>query len=509
MSPRGRAPGSGSSGGTRTGTTGSRSLSFVSASDRIGTSDLVLTGVSGHEELSRPYEHELRFECGLDQGLDEEQTNAALSTTCTIDLCPDQPMPIHGVLRSLTMLPYHPGEPIQYHGVLVPRLWRLGLGRASRVFQNATVPAIVLAILRMNGLQPTVDFDVAFQSVSFSKLAYCVQYEESDLAFVSRLLEEHGLFYLFDQSETCERIVLADDNAAFRALGRGLHFRDSESDSEHDDGLRDARLTRRIAPREVRLRPYRTDAAAPPVATAKVDEAVGYGVVRHHREPVEDQKSLAARATARAQALRVRGETMDATTSALGLHAGARFDVGDHPLLAMNRDYYVLSVRTTVSVPGSLGRDAGALLRQTFEAVPLAVPFRLEQRTPRPKLDGVVNAVIDGARDGVAAPIDGDGAYRVLLPFDALAVPGGRASRPIHRVQPSAGAHWGTHFPLHIGTEVVLSHIDGDPDRPVIVGAVPNAAHQSPVTSSSATKDRVSTRSGVLIEIDDASQGAD
>lgn len=483
---------------------GPRKLWFSSASDQLGPNDLVLVGVDGREELSRPYEYELLFECGLEHGLEEAQLNAALTARCSIDLSPDQTAPIHGVLRSLTLLPYEPGWPPRYRGVLVPRLWRLDLSRASRVFQDATVPAVVLAVLRLNGLQPVDDFDVAFGGASFPKLPYCVQYEESDLSFVSRLLEEHGLFYLFDQTRGAERVVLADRNAALPELPRLLSFASHDAESEHDDALREVRITRRVGPREVRIRAYRTDAQAPPSARAQVDEAVGCGVMRYYGEGVEDEDAIKTRAKLRAEALRVRGRTMEATTSALGLHAGSRFTLADHPLPEPNGDYYVLSMHTTVSVPGRLESGGGAHLRQAFEAVPFAVPFRPEARTPQPKVEGIVHAVIDGATPGVAAPIDEQGAYRVLLPFDAVATPGGRATCAIKRAQPSAGKDSGMHFPLHIGTEVVISHVDGDPDRPVIIGAVPNVANRSPVTAADATKSRISTRAGVLIEIDDA-----
>jgi type VI secretion system secreted protein VgrG len=118
-----------------------------------------------------------------------------------------------------------------------------------------------------------------------------------------------------------------------------------------------------------------------------------------------------------------------------------------------------------------------------------------------------MNAVIDGEQRSTATPIDEEGRYRVVVPLDEVGTAGGRASRWARRAQPSAGDGHGVHFPLHIGTEVALAFTNGDPDRPVILGAVPNASAPSPVTSAYATQWRVHTASGVHIEVEDDAPG--
>jgi type VI secretion system secreted protein VgrG len=114
-----------------------------------------------------------------------------------------------------------------------------------------------------------------------------------------------------------------------------------------------------------------------------------------------------------------------------------------------------------------------------------------------------MHARVDGVQVGRAAPIDAHGRYRVLLPWDLYAEEGGRASRWVRMAQPHAGPGYGMHFPLHIGTEVLLAHVGGDPDRPVIVAAIPNPDTTSPVTSVNATQSRIQTRSGIVVEFED------
>ena len=84
-----------------------------------------------------------------------------------------------------------------------------------------------------------------------------------------------------------------------------------------------------------------------------------------------------------------------------------------------------------------------------------------------------------------------------------MAEPGGKASRYIRMAQPSSGTNYGMHFPLHIGVEVVIVHLDGDPDRPVIMASVPNAETVSPVVQSEATKSRIKTSTGIVMVFDD------
>lgn len=84
---------------------------------------------------------------------------------------------------------------------------------------------------------------------------------------------------------------------------------------------------------------------------------------------------------------------------------------------------------------------------------------------PWPKIDGVINAIVDGERQSTGTSIDDEGRYRVVLPMDEAGTSGGSASRWVRRAQPSAGAGYGMHMPLHIGTEVAIAHVNGDPSR--------------------------------------------
>ena len=131
------------------------------------------------------------------------------------------------------------------------------------------------------------------------------------------------------------------------------------------------------------------------------------------------------------------------------------------------------------------------------------MPYRPPRVTPKPRITGVVHGIIDGESAGTAAPIDDRGCYKVVLPYDTVAEKGGKATRWIRMAQSFGGPTYGIHFPLHIGVEVMIVHLDGDPDRPVIAGVLPNPRTASPASKQNATQSVIRTRAAVHIEIED------
>ncbi len=176
------------------------------------------------------------------------------------------------------------------------------------------------------------------------------------------------------------------------------------------------------------------------------------------------------------------------------------------PLPELNITYLVTSVSPEINVISDAGDES---YQYPFTAVPLErddpppVPYRSQRRARKPVIHGFMHGFVDGEAATTAAPIDEKGRYRIILPMDSIAELGGRATRWIRMMQSSAGNAYGIHFPLHMGTEVLIAHLDGDPDRPVILGSVPNPATPSPIVQNEATRSRIRTRSGIELEFED------
>ena len=147
--------------------------------------------------------------------------------------------------------------------------------------------------------------------------------------------------------------------------------------------------------------------------------------------------------------------------------------------------------------------DGAAPWANHFEAIPSDVPFRPERITPLPKIHGLLNAVVNGAIRGDYAELDDAGRYRLRMSYDRSGRIDLGATHPVRMMQPHAGAGYGMHFPLRPGIEVLVGFVNGDPDRPVIVGTAPNPITSSPVEQSNQTQNVLRTGSNNEVVIED------
>jgi type VI secretion system secreted protein VgrG len=141
--------------------------------------------------------------------------------------------------------------------------------------------------------------------------------------------------------------------------------------------------------------------------------------------------------------------------------------------------------------------------RNYFTSIPDNVQFRLEIKTDQPRISGTIVGRIDSAGSGQYAELDDMGRYKIILPFDLSGRSDGKASAWVRMAQPYAGSSHGMHFPLHKGTEVLLTFIDGDPDRPIIAAAVPNPETPSPVNANNQTMSIIQTGGQNKIAMED------
>ncbi len=189
------------------------------------------------------------------------------------------------------------------------------------------------------------------------------------------------------------------------------------------------------------------------------------------------------------------------------LRAGYKFTMGEHYREDWNMEYLLTHLLTRGNQRGLFGilQPSGKVeptYENYFEALPADIIFRPQRLTQHPKIHGILNAKVDAAGDGEQAEVDDQGRYKVILPFDLSGQADGEASHYIRMIQPYAGPNYGMHFPLHKDTEVLLTFIDGNPDRPIISGAVPNPETISPVTNVNQTKSVIRDNYGNEIIMD-------
>ncbi|MEW6670036.1 MAG: type VI secretion system tip protein VgrG, partial [Thermodesulfobacteriota bacterium] len=234
-------------------------------------------------------------------------------------------------------------------------------------------------------------------------------------------------------------------------------------------------------------------------------EAYYYG--DHIRTPEEGERL----AKIRAESLLCRREVFQGEGAVPYIAPGFTFDLKEHYRSTFNQGYLVTEVSHEGNQEGYLvsglslddQTEKEVFYGNTFTAIPANVQYRPERLTPRPRICGAITAKIDAAGSGQYAELDEHGRYKVVVPFDTSGRKDGKASTWIRMATPYAGSDHGMHFPLHKGTEVLLTFEEGDPDRPVIASAVPNPENPSPVNSANQTKSVITTASGNKIHMED------
>lgn len=488
---------------------------FQFHSDAVDDGVLLVAAFTGHDRLSAPY----RFELDLRSDRADLDGAALLGADCWLAI--QQPtllagsgkrgvqlLKIHGVLASFEQH-VRDDEAVHYRAVLVPHLWRLSLTRQSRIFQEMSVQDIVTEVLAKHGIT-----DHEFNQCDKGKTVreHVVQYRESDLDFINRLLEHVGIFYCIEHSDKGSKIVFGSCPESCRKLpgSNGLTFRPHVGTADSRliaDSVQKLAILHQPVPEKVVVGDwnYRTP-DDPLFSEHAVDAPAVFGSQYEHGDHFKDDDEGQELATVRAEELAWRKLVYHGTSDARGLRAGVVFTLSEHYRGDANIDHLVVEIRHQGS-QGLIDAESGEAMEATysndFTSIPAAVPFRPSRTTPKPVIPGTITARVDAAGDGQYAELDDQGRYKLKFAFDRSEEKDGKASRYVRMAQPYAGDDMGMHFPLHKGTEVLVTHVNGDPDRPVIASAVPNPQTGSKVTGSNQSQSMIRTGGGNSVTMED------
>ncbi len=482
-------------------------FSFNSAA--LQSAQLSVIRLKGHEALSRPYRYDLTLlgSGPVTDGAECLNTPAAL--TIHND---DASRTVHGIITDFTVL-HQVERSTVYQLLLEPRLKRLELSRSSRIFLSKSIPDCIVELLHEGGITSQTDYELRLQQ-SYPARDFVLQYNESHLQFITSRMERAGLYYFFEQGTDREKLVVTDSKLAHTAPSGARTLRYAppanlrpEQPSETVSVLsRSSALT----PSTVRIKDYNYRTPDLPVQASKTVQDQGLGEQYHYAPNVKSPSEAQQLATVRAEALAwpwlvVRGES-----GAPFLESGRLFSLSDHYESDWNTEYCLVETEHEGSQEGYLfsglgqARDEALFYRVSFVAIPSEVQYRSMEGTPRPTVHGALNARIDAAGSGKYAELDEQGRYKVQLPLDRSGRKDGHASHLLRKAEPYGGAGHGMHFPLHKGTEALLIFVDGDPDRPIIAGAVPNPEHPSQVTDATQTQCRLTTAGQNKFHVEDA-----
>jgi len=370
-----------------------------------------------------------------------------------------------------------------YRMVLRPWLWLLSRNRTCRIYQRQTVPDILRDVFGRCDLK---DMSTKLMG-TYREREYCVQYNESDLRFVNRLMQEEGIYYFFQHGLKQHTLVLADSPFAHEAVQgiETLHY--NREDGQIEDNtpmIHSWASAKRLLPGKVAHSAYdytqpnasleveSVDPEAQTMSEAEIyDHSTSYNTVEHGEERsklhIEEQRSGY--------------DTGGGTTNAIALHAGALFTLADAPRKLDNRKYLVTSLSFAADSGGFESGGAAPHFSSAIRAIESSVPFRTSRTTPRPVIPGAQTAMVVGPKKH-EIHTDEHGRIRVQFHWDRYGTSDENSSCWIRVAQTWAGASWGSQFIPRIGQEVVVEFLDGNPDWPLVTGCVYNGSNKPPFT---------------------------
>ena len=486
---------------------------LMSLSTPLGPDVLLLESLQGTEALSTPFALDLGVLCEVPFSWTYDQLlGQAVTVTVTL--------PADGSTRFFNGIVWEIEQGDRSDGArgvvfqryrlrVVPQFALLGLKQNSRIFQQLTVVQILTSVL--------TGVTVSWQTQgTYEPRDYCVQYRETDLAFASRLMEEEGIYYYFKHADGSHTMVIADTPQSHEVVPgpASVSYQPGEGGLHPDDRIVKWSKQQQLRSGKVTLWDQCFELTEQNLeATKTVQASVAAGTITHQLQVASNTEmevydfpglyaqrfdgidpSGADRAAdvqkiftdnARTAGIRMAQKTtlalrIDAESSTRHLVSGHKFTLADHP--DANGDYVITRIEHQARLYGVYTKDGDpdALpYLNRFECQPAALPFVPPMVTPRPTIPGPQTATVVGP-SGEEIFTDKYGRIKVQFPWDRLGTKDANSSCWIRVGTPWAGKQWGMiHIP-RIGQEVIVAFEEGDPDRPIAVGSVYNAAQMPP-----------------------------
>lgn len=448
---------------------------------------LLLRSFSGQEGISQPFQFELQMH-SENHAIDFKRV-VGHGATIQLMMPGGEHRYINGIISAFTQggtIALGDGkdavELSEYRGTMVPWLWLLTRTSDSRIFQNLSVPDILEKIFLEYGF---TNFEKRLHG-TYEPREYCVQYRETDFNFVSRLLEEEGIFYFFEHERYRHVLVLADDPSEIKACEFQPHvdFNSVAGPDVDRQVVSELSVSQEVRTGKYTVKDFNFEQ---PTLNLTADSA---GADERHLEiydyPAEYRKKGQGERLAR---IRMEQEdiavrTVYGSSTCRGFVSGCRSEVRSHHRADLNQPYTLVSLYHSCSqgenYRSNLAQASEAFnYSNSFQAVPHAVHYRPPRRTPVPLVNGSQTAIVVGPKSEEIYT-DEYGRVKVQFHWDREGNSDEKSSCWVRVSQNWAGKQWGAIFLPRIGQEVIVHFMEGDPDQPIITGRVYNGESMPP-----------------------------
>lgn len=431
----------------------------------------------GSEGLSALYEFEVEV---LARHVD---IAALIGRNATLKIVEEaEPRLVHGiVLRVEYVDEVRPRA--QYRFTIVPWIHRLLMRTDCRIFNKLRVDEIVTRVLREAGLPSTwARFKL---SKTYPLRETCVQYRESDLNFIHRLLEEEGIYYYFEHEEKRHVLVMTDRKGGGPPIAgqQVLPFRGGRGMVIGSEHITQFRKVEELRPDHVAIRGHNLNPLAMVEHQRGQRSTPGLGLYDYIGTHPNERASAASAVESELTSLQATRHHALGSSNCPRLTPGSLFTLSDHPLDTGTSKHVVVRLHHSGEHSGTLdpGASQALVYRNEFMCIPDVQAFRAPPVTPRPTVRGVQTATVLGA-GSEEVDVDEHGRVRVQFHWDRRDGYDEHSSCWVPVSQQWAGNGYGAMFIPRAFNEVIVEFIEGDPDRPVITGRLYHGDNRPPIT---------------------------
>lgn len=442
--------------------------------------DIAVVDFTAYEKVSAPYVIDVTLASEDSIPLSDALNKESLLTILGGDISfqgydfaqVDQPdRYFHGIVRKFKQVGVS-GRFNLYEAQIVPSLWRLSLRKNNRIFQNMKIQEIILNVLNEGGvLSDRVEFRLQHKELHRK---YCVQFQETDLHFISRLLEEEGVFYFFEHHEDRHVLVFCDTSAYYRDIQGtpSINFNPNGGMVAGQESIHTFDFSERIMPAKFTHKNYNFKMPSLDLATQNSDDSEGFEIYEYpggYGEP--DRGNRLARV--RMQCVAAMKEKGLGQSACCRLAPAATFNLTHHDDTALNKKYFLLEVIHGGSQPGTLAEQSGEgapSFGNEFLVIPATVTYRPARIHGKPMIPGIQTARVTGPPGEEIYP-DQYGRVKVQFPWDREGKGDEKTSCWLRVAQFWNSGFEGSQFIPRVGDEVLVAFVNGDMDYPIIIGS--------------------------------------
>jgi len=443
----------------------------------VSGTELHVADFQARERISTPFEVDLTLASEDEIQFDDVIGQPALMTVRS----DDNDRYFNGIVNKFVQTGMT-GRFYLYQTRIVPSLWLLSLEQDCRIFQNKSTQDIVSQLLQESSITSDV-FEFRLQN-QYTPREYCVQYRETDLNFISRLLEEDGIFYLFEHLEDQHKIIFGDSTVNYQPIsGKGdVLFNPTTDMVSEEEAVTRFILSRRIRSGKVTLRDFNFENPDLDLTATESSDKKAKLEIYDYPGRYSDENVGKKLAQIRLQEALVYKDRAEGDSYCPRLVPGFTFNLTGHDLQNFNQEYLLAEVLHNGSQPQVLQEMApgnGFSYANQFLATPSTVTFRPERITPKPMMRGTQTAIVTGPSGEEIWP-DEHGRVKVQFHWDREGQKDDKSSCWIRVSQVWSGVGWGAMQIPRIGQEVIVDFLEGDPDRPIIIGRVYHGTNTPP-----------------------------